>query len=368
MKILWLTSTVLPYVADKIKSRASKEGVWLKTLSEMLLFDNDIEFVSVYASNDRREYHGKVDKCAWYSFYAPKVVETKYNKRREDSFRNIIIKEKPDIIHIWGTEYVFALEMVNAAKHLAPVVISLQGIISECAEKYTYKLSDEVTGSYTFHDIIRMDNIAAQQRKYRERGCFETQTLEKAKHVIGRTLWDRKFLNKINPTAEYYECEEILRPEFYSGKVWSYGKCMKHTLFMSQSYYPIKGMHIALEIVALLKEKYPDVRLYTTGRDARCKRKTDYFRQNSYERYISRRIKELSLEKEVIYLGNLSAANMLEQYLNANVYLQASVLENSPNSLSEAMMTGVPAVASDVGGTASVAGEYGKRILYNIDE
>ena len=368
MKVLWLTSSVLPYVADKLRRKASKEGVWLKTLSEMMLVDNDIEFVSVFASNNRREYYGKDDKCTWYSFYAPKVIEIKYNRRREGFFRNIIKKEKPDIIHIWGTEYVFALEMVNAAENNVPVVISIQGIISECADKYTYKLSNNIINSYTFHDIIKKDNIAAQQRRFRARGRFETETLKKAKYVIGRTCWDREYIREINPNAGYYECEEILRPEFYSGQVWSYSNCRKHTLFMSQSYYPIKGMHIALDIIAVLREKYPDIRLYTTGRDARCKRKMDCLRQNSYERYISRRIQELSLDDAVIYLGNLNAEGMLEQYLSANVYLQASVLENSPNSLSEAMMTGVPVVASDVGGTSSVVGEYGKKILYDIDD
>ena len=368
MKILWLTGTVLPYVADKTGLRASKEGTWLKILSDRLTESRDIEFVSVFASDRKRLICGKDSRCTWYGFYTPRVPETRYNKRREILFGKIIERERPDIIHIWGTEYSFAAEMINAAHGRTPAVISIQGIISECAEKYTYKLPRDVVKGYTIHDLIRMDNIAAQQRRFRSRGRSEKEALKKAQYVIGRTAWDKKITKRINPAVKYYECEEILRPEFYSGQVWSYEACRKHSIFMSQAYYPIKGMHIALEIAAGLKKKYPDLRLYTTGRDAECKNISDHFRQNSYERYISKRIKELSLEDTVIYLGSLSAKDMLKQYLRANVYMQASILENSSNSLAEAMMTGVPAVASDVGGTISVAGECGRGMLFDIED
>ena len=261
-----------------------------------------------------------------------------------------------------GNGIFFAAEMINAAHGRTPAVISIQGIISECAEKYTYKLPRDVVKGYTIHDLIRMDNIAAQQRRFRSRGRSEKEALKKAQYVIGRTAWDKKITKRINPAVKYYECEEILRPEFYSGQVWSYEACRKHSIFMSQAYYPIKGMHIALEIAAGLKKKYPDLCLYTTGRDAECKNISDHFRQNSYERYISKRIKELSLEDTVIYLGSLSAKDMLKQYLRANVSAGIDTGELF-NSLAEAMMTGVPAVASDVGGTISVAGECGRGML-----
>lgn len=41
-------------------------------------------------------------------------------------------------------------------------------------------------------------------------------------------------------------------------------------------------------------------------------------------------------------LGPLNEEKMHEQYLKANVFVIPSVIENSPYSLSEAMMLGVP--------------------------
>lgn len=46
----------------------------------------------------------------------------------------------------------------------------------------------------------------------------------------------------------------------------------------------------------------------------------------------------------------LDEKQMVQQYLNANVFVLASAVENSPNSLNEAMITGTPCIVSYVGG------------------
>ena len=60
------------------------------------------------------------------------------------------------------------------------------------------------------------------------------------------------------------------------------------------------------------------------------------------------RIREL--EDKVSFLGPLNAEQMKAEYLRSNVFLCPSSIENSPNSLGEAQMLGVPCVASYVGG------------------
>ena len=55
---------------------------------------------------------------------------------------------------------------------------------------------------------------------------------------------------------------------------------------------------------------------------------------------------------------------MKQAYLDANVFVLPSTLENSPNSLGEAMLLGVPSVAADVGGVRNLMAHEQEGFLY----
>ena len=59
-------------------------------------------------------------------------------------------------------------------------------------------------------------------------------------------------------------------------------------------------------------------------------------------------------EDQFEFEGFLSAEKMKRLLLESNVFVCPSSIENSPNSLGEAMLLGVPCVASDVGGIADM--------------
>jgi len=54
---------------------------------------------------------------------------------------------------------------------------------------------------------------------------------------------------------------------------------------------------------------------------------------------------------------------MKEQYLKSFTYVCCSTIENSPNSLGEAMLLGMPCVAADVGGISSIFTDGADGIL-----
>jgi len=365
MRVVWLLNGALPSIIEKEKLGGGSVG-WAIQLANMISQEKDIELVVFFPQNKARNViRGEVGDIRYIGFYESPIAETRYNKKTERLFRNELKKLKPDIVHIWGTEYVHTLCMVNAFDNPEKTVISIQGLVSICGEKYEKGLPKEIIKRYTIRDFIRHDSILDQKHKFLKRGQFEIEALKRVKHVVGRTDWDKKTVLSINPNLKYHYGREILRSEFYSSRKWSYDNCEKHSIFMSQAYYPIKGMHFAVEIVRLLKEKHPDVRLYVTGKDVFPIGIKDKLKQDSYSEYIKELIEKYELRNNIVYLGSLSAQQMIKQYLKANVFLQASIMENSPNSLGEAMILGAPCVASDVGGTSSMANNGESAYLYN---
>ncbi len=131
---------------------------------------------------------------------------------------------------------------------------------------------------------------------------------------------------------------------------------------MSQAYYPIKGLHVLLDAANILKQKYKDLKIYIGGYNPfELDSIKKALLQSEYQHYIRSMIKEYGLESHLVFLGEINAEQVKEYLLKSHVFVMPSTIENSPNSLSEAMLTGTPSVASCVGGIPSLvpSEEYG---------
>ena len=83
-----------------------------------------------------------------------------------------------------------------------------------------------------------------------------------------------------------------------------------------------------------------------------------------YKRYCKQLAAELGIAGHIRYTGPLDAAAMRQAYLEADVFLLPSCCENSPNSLGEAMLLGLPCVAAAVGGIPSMLENGREGLLY----
>lgn len=94
------------------------------------------------------------------------------------------------------------------------------------------------------------------------------------------------------------------------------------------------------------------------------KDKLEKLRYTVYGKYLQSLIDRFGLENKLTFAGFLSAEQMRSAYLKTNVFVSASTIENSPNSLGEAMILGVPSVASDVGGVANLMSHRKEGFVY----
>ena len=56
----------------------------------------------------------------------------------------------------------------------------------------------------------------------------------------------------------------------------------------------------------------------------------------------------------ISFLGRMEAENIVEVLLHSDLYVHPSYIDNSPNSLCEAQILGVPVIACNVGGVSSL--------------
>lgn len=359
MKLLWLCNMV-PGAVKKAMTGKEGNGLWVDHVLQDLRRQEDLTIHIMCPGSGQAS--GEVDGSCSYSTFQTKAPYD-YLPEVEAQFRQELNAFRPDVIHIWGTEYAHTLAMVNAAEKegfLECLVVSIQGLCSVYAGHYAEGVPYSVVRSATLRDILRRDNILQQQAKFARRGELEVQALKKVCHVIGRTAWDKACTEQINPRAEYHFCNETLRRPFFEHG-WQENACKKHSVFASSCVYPVKGFHYLLEAFAQVLKTYPDAIIAVPGRSFL---KTDALHRSSYQKYLAKLTRRYGLEDKIEFLGSLSAEGMKDAYLNANVFVLPSTIENSPNSLGEAMLLGVPCVAADVGGVTTMMKHNEEGFIY----
>lgn len=361
MKLLWLCNMVPGAVQEKNSGNKSG-GLWV----DQVLAGLRAQGLTIRILCPGSAGEGELDERCSYAFFH-EGLPYEYLPELESQYRKELEQFQPDVIHIWGTEYGHTLAMVNAAEQcgmLDHTVVSIQGLCSVYAGHYAEGVPYAVQRRSTFRDTVRRDNILQQQKKFALRGELEVAALKKTRHVIGRTDWDEACVHRIHPKAEYHFCNETLREAFYQGQ-WRYESCRKHRIFASSCVYPVKGFHYLLEAFAEVLKEYPDAKLAVPGKSflapADFKGK---LRQNSYHLYLAELVETYHLEDKIEFLGSLSADGMKNAFLDANVFVLPSTIENSPNSLGEAMLLGVPCAASDVGGVANLMERGSEGCIY----
>jgi len=367
MKILFVCNVMLPSIASHLGVQAQVFGGWLSGHIDNLKKNNSIKVVVTFPYDQTKHYVcGATDGIKYYSF-----KKHQKSKELQNRFEQIFDIEKPDIVHIFGTEYEHSLDAINAAetrKLLNNTIISIQGLVSVYSKHYIAALDYKIIKKRTLRDVIKRSNILKLKYNFLKSGEKEIQVLKKCKNIIGRTDWDEACVKRINPDVKYFFCNENLRESFYSDK-WSLQNCEKHSIFVSSCAYPIKGFHLILEAFSDVVKKYPDAHLYTVGQR---KLEENGFLANQklpyYIFYIKKLIKKYNLEKKVTFLNFLDEKHMKERFLSSNVFVLPSSIENSPNSLGEAMILGVPCVASDVGGVKNMLKHGEEGYVYPYDE
>ena len=352
MRVLWFTNIPLPAVYRRLSLPVPGGGGWMEGLRRELRsqgsqelgvaavsqqqftpFDeNGVRYFGLGSSMQRSRVGGVVDR---------------WRHRSEDDAAVVralaVVREfKPDLIHVHGTEGPAGLlgETTDV-----PLVISLQGLLVVCSRSFFLGIPPAdllrdvasprfAKGSGLVHSWWNM-NVAARR---------EVRIMKSCSDFTGRTDWDRDVLSVVNPLARYHHVDEVLRPEFY-GHEWRPVASGPFVIYTTGGDAPYKGLVNLLEAVSLLRAgSRRDVRLRVGGA----------VQGSQMGPIVKRAARRFGVQDAVTWLGPLAPMALVSELLGASVYAHASVADNSPNSLAEAMLVGVPCVASAAGGIPSL--------------
>jgi glycosyltransferase involved in cell wall biosynthesis len=291
--------------------------------------------------------------------------DLKLDSRKQEYYKQIIHDFVPDLVHIHGSEYPHSLAAALACGN-TPFVVSIQGLVSRFSYYYYEGGIREcvIKEIGSIRDILRLDRVEDQLRKMTKREEYEKKLIHLTNHVIGRTTWDKSCVWAINPKTQYHFCNETLRQAFYKTQ-WDYETCEKHSIFLSQAHYPLKGAHQLLEALPLVLRHFPDTQVYIAGHDFLRKK---WFLRNGYANYLLKLIHKNHIEEHVHFIGLLNENEMADRYARSHVFVSPSSIENSPNSVGEAQLVGTPVIGSYVGGTMDMITDGETGFLYRFEE
>ena len=265
----------------------------------------------------------------------------------------------PNLVHVWGTESFWGL--LTARKVIQKVaLLELQGFKHAIAKVYHGGLSiREQIACIGLKEILRRSMIFQDRKRFEEWGVFEKEIIFQHNYIAVQSKWSESQVKYIKPSSTLFAIDSPVRSQFYIARPWQFSG--SYQIFCSAAYSaPFKGLHVAIRAIAMLNNFFPKVKLRIAGA---LQKKG--LRRDGYISWLNREIKRLKIEPNVEWLGALDAVKLVEAMSAAAVVLVPSYIESYCLTMMEAMIIGVPVVASYVGGLPSNAKDEESALFFS---
>ena len=341
MRILWFSVT--PSLFNP-HSNGHNGGGWIASLEQIVRENKNIELgIAFYFPDKSFKYHNEGVSYYPLQTESHSFVDKLFKKKSSNNiekYLQIVEDFKPDLIQIFGSENDFGL----LCKHTdIPIVIHMQGCLPPYhnalmpvgMKRSDFLFKKGLSLGYRFIGL-------RSEKAFRRKAEREIEIIQSCKYFMGRTEWDKSLIDLFNPGATYFHCEEALRDSFItSEKRWKYSEEKKKTIIsvISRPWY--KGCDLILKTAALLK-RFTDIdfewKVYGIPE------------MKFFESIYGIKAKDVNVHP----MGTATKEELVEALCTSSCYVHTSYIDNSPNSVCEAQILGVPVIATNVGGIPSI--------------
>jgi glycosyltransferase involved in cell wall biosynthesis len=362
MKVLWFSNTPALGV-DYINKDVAIQGTggWMYALNKDIQDEIELSVAFHYPYSIPKFTYQTTNYFPMYTGnivvqnLKKRVIGKAYDQDFLNDYLKVIEEVNPDIIHIHGTENSFLciLGEINI-----PIVISIQGNLTVIQHKffsgYYGKYLNNKNEKVTLKSIVfGRNSFYKGYRTMRAMAQIEVNHLKLAAYIIGRTDWDRRITRVLAPKSNYFIGNEMLRNGFYNNKwdnTYSGGKIILFTT-NGNNYY--KGFETVCHALSLLINLGLEVEWRVAG----------VSESSLINKITKKQLKENYPNNGLVLLGSIAEEELIKNLLQSNIYIMASHIENSPNNLCEAMILGMPCVATFAGGTSTMLKDNEEGIL-----
>ncbi len=346
MRILWVSARIFD------ENEETQSGVWLKALAMRLTEIKDI----VLGNVSWKPGESELTRCDFGKVQQWGLPPEKVNKRgmpstlTQERFEKIVSEFEPDIIQVWGSEN--PLKILPFEKRITGIkVLTIQGVLGSIGPVMLSGLNlKEIISTIGIRELLKRRNLLTEKKSFHAAGKLEDQMIKKSEYIITQSEWTDSQIKQINPNARLFRTTRALRSDFLNCKKWPEFDHPKPIIYSAAVGYSLKGLHVLIRSIAVVKKQYPDVELRLVGKTGR----KDYL-GDGYLKLILRMIRNHGLENNVTWLGALTAKEIISQLQEASVFVNPSFIESYSLTLAEAMSVGIPSVVSFAGAMPELA-------------
>ena len=358
MRILWLSNAVLSG-GDR-----GTTGSWLAAMAQGLVASGAVTLGNIavgMVTTLTRQDCGAIKQ--WIEpVTVPPARDGLPSQKIVAEILRAVEEFSPDLIHVWGVENYLGL--LTARKLLRqPALLEMQGLKWAYAKVFGGGLTAwEQAQCIGLKEILGRSTIYHGRRRFQNWGRFEEEMIAGHRFVTTQSDWIEAQTKRLNPDAQTFHMDLALRTPFVSGNRWR--RTDTSSLFCSAAYpVPYKGLHVAIRAVAILKERFGNVALRIAGSLQRAG-----IRRDGYVHWLNQMIDQLGITENVVWLGPLTADQIVHEMHASAAMVIPTFIENCCTAMQEAMMIGIPVVASYAGGLPSLARDEKSALFFPLGD